>query len=345
MKAPLLLAVLSLVISNLVPFCAVSAQSIDSTQVTQVNALPAAPLTAKPRPRIGLALGGGGTRGAAEVGVLQVLTEEGVPIDMIAGTSIGSIVGGLYCAGMPIDEIAEKFDHSDIMKAFMPIPITLRIVLAPVLFIPRLLGAKPYDGLYRGKLFIKYADHISQNHEIEKLPIPFAAVCTNLVDGQSYRISKGDLGVAMEASAAVPGLKKPVQIDDCLYCDGGLVCNVPVRHVREMGADFVIAVDIDEQLKPVPLDKFRAPGSVGKQALRIQLATQDVQLCDKADFVIHPNTDGISLISRKDTDDRRGVQSGIAAARLAMPELRRKLAALGITCTAPAAVSATVSPE
>jgi len=327
---------LTLLLSALVSTNAAWSQTVDSKQVKA----PATPPAANHRPRIGLALGGGGARGGAEVGVLQVFKEEGVPIDMIAGTSIGSVVGGLYDAGVSIDELAAKFDDSAIMRAFMPIPLSMRIVLAPVIYLPRLLGDRPYDGLYKGKEFTKYANSLAQSEtEIEKLPIPFAAVCTNLVDGKTYRISKGNLGIAMQASTAVPGLKKPVQIGDNLYCDGGLISNVPSEQVREMGADFVIAVDIDEQLNPVPLANFRVPGSVSKQALRIQLASQDIPYCAAADFVIHPNTTGISLISRNKKDGRRGVRSGITAARLAMPELKRKLAAIGIICTPQTSVS------
>jgi len=338
MKSSRVFGSLILVVSALISIDAAWSQTVDSTQITT----PASPASATHhRPLVGLALGGGGARGAAEVGVLQVFKEQGVPIDMIAGTSIGSVVGGLYDAGVPIDELASKFTDSGIMKAFMPIPISMRIVLAPVIYLPRLLGARPYDGLYKGKIFRNYANGLAKSEtDIEKLPIPFAAVCTNLVDGKAYRISKGNLGHAMQASVAVPGLKKPVQIGDNLFCDGGLVDNVPVKQVREMGADFVIAVDIDEALKPVPLDNFRQPGSVSKQALRIQLASQDGPACCAADFVIHPDTDGISLISRNKKDGHRGIQSGIDAARAAMPELKRKLAAIGIIITPQTSVSA-----
>jgi NTE family protein len=286
----------------------------------------------KGRPRIGLALGGGGARGAAHVGVLKVLTEEGIPIDYVAGTSIGSVVGGLYCAGVPLDEMSQLFEDGKLMKEFTPLPLALRIVLAPVIFTPRLFGAKPYDGLYKGVQFRNYVDGLLERSKsnIEQLPIPFSAVCTNVVEGQSERVYKGSLATAMQASTAVPGLRKPVEIADHLYCDGGLVCNVPVPQVKEMGADFVIAVDIDETLKPAPLDSFRVPGSMSKQALRIQLATGDSPLCKEADVVIHPNLNGITLISRKASDGRKGVESGIKAAREAMPELKRKLAALGV---------------
>lgn len=290
--------------------------------------------TIKKKPKIGLALGGGGARGAAHVGVLKVLVEEGIPIDMIAGTSIGSVVGGLYSAGMPIKEIATKFEGSELMKNFMTVPISVRVIAAPALIAPRFLGHHPYDGLYNGVKFRNYANKLAGNNmEISKLNIPFAAVVTNVVDGESCRITSGDLGTAMQASTAVPGLRKPVQIGDKLFCDGGLICNVPVSHVREMGADFVIAVDIDEPLNPVCISNFRKIGSMSKQALRIQLNNQDVEQCKDADIVIHPDTDGISLISRKKIDGVRGLEAGEKAARAALPELKRKLAEMGVLCS------------
>ena len=209
-------------------------------------------------------------------------------------------------------------------------PLTVRLVLAPILYIPRLLGDKPYDGLYKGKRFRKYADGVAGSHMIQNLHIPFAAVCTNVVEGKSYKIRQGDLGTAMQASTAVPGLKKPVQIGDKLYCDGGLICNLPVNHVRDLGADFVIAVDIDEFVNEVPLETFRKPGSMSRQALRVELFTQDEPQGRAADMLIHPDTTGITLISRKKSDASRGIEAGIKAAQEAMPELKRKLMAKGV---------------
>lgn len=282
------------------------------------------------RPRIGLALGGGGSRGAAHVGVLKVLLEEKIPIDMIAGTSIGSVVGGFYAAGVPMEKIAEVFEKNIFTKEFTPMPI-LTLALVPARLTGRLVGRKPYDGLYNGGKFKKYADRMSSCKKIEELKIPFAAVVTNVVTGQSCRLTEGDLGLAMQASTAVPELRKPVQIGDKLYCDGGLINNVPISHIREMGADFVIAVDIDEKLKDMPLEKFRALGSMGRQALKIQLATFDLPNRKNADIFINPDTTGINLVSFRKGDGTRGIEAGIAAAREAMPEIKRKLAAIGIS--------------
>ncbi|CAN5277637.1 patatin-like phospholipase family protein [soil metagenome] len=286
------------------------------------------------RPRIGLALGGGGSRGSAHVGVLQVLKEENIPIDMIAGTSIGSVVGGFYAAGMPLDDLANVFEKNTFTKEFTPMPL-LRLAVEPTALLLRLFGYKPYDGLYYGWKFRRYADKACGSKTIEQLSMPYAAVVTDVVTGKSCRLTKGDLGLAMNASTAVPELKKPVIIDNRLYCDGGLVNNVPVNHVREMGADFVIAVNIDEHLKEVPIRSFRTLGSMPRQALRIQLETFDKASCDKADVLIHPDTTGINLVSFHKADGKRGVDAGIAAAREAMPEIKKKLAALGYTAVAP----------
>ena len=293
------------------------------------------------RPRVGLALGGGGSRGAAHVGVLKVLMEEGIPIDMIAGTSIGSVVGGFYAAGVPIEEIASVFIENKFTKEFTPMP-ALRIAALPVTLMGRAVGYHPYDGLYGGWFFRRYAHKELGGKKIEDLKIPYAAVVTDVVTGKSCRLTSGDMGVAMQASTAVPELKKPVQIADKLYCDGGLINNVPVNHVKEMGADFVIAVNIDEHLNDVPLDKFRKLGSMGKQALRIQLATSDEASCKNADAYIHPDTTGIALVSFKKGDGQLGIDAGVKAAREAMPELKRKLAALGINVTPKAAQTGTL---
>ena len=304
-------------------------QNDSSAIATPRDSSPAGDSTAKRRPRIGLALGGGGSRGAAHVGVLKVFKEENIPIDMIAGTSIGSVVGGFYAAGISLDEIAEVFEKGTFTKEFTPMPI-LRLMLEPATLSLRLFGKKPYDGLFNGKKFRKYANGMTGSKTIEQLNIPFAAVVTNVVTGQSCRLSQGELALAMQASTAVPELKQPVQIGDKLYCDGGLINNVPVSHIREMGADFIIAVDIDEQLKDVPLSKFRGVGSMARQALRIQLSTFDLPNRKNADIFINPDTTGINLVSFKKGDGKRGIDAGITAARAAMPEIKRKLAELGV---------------
>jgi NTE family protein len=258
---------------------------------------------------------------------LKVLQREGITVDCIVGTSIGAIVGGLYSAGVPLPAIEEGFSDGSLMRAFMTVPLNLRLAAAPLLLIARTVH-HPYDGLYKGNKFRKYLGKllVGYPNQIENLKIPFAAVALNVVDGKAYKLSKGDLGYVMQASSAVPGLRKPVLIDNNLYVDGGVVANLPVRQARELGADIVIAVDVDERIEQVPLDTFRRVGSIAERILLLQLANNDAAQTAVADVVIHPQVDGIGLISTKVSDTRRGLKEGELAAQEALPQIKAKLA-------------------
>ena len=284
------------------------------------------------RPRIGLALGGGGARGAAHIGVLKVFKEEGIPVDMIAGTSIGSIVGGLYLAGVPLEQLEDDFSNARLMKNFMTVPLTVRFLVAPVMVLPRLVGHRAYDGLYKGVKFRNFCNNLvpTGKRNIENLDKPFAAISLSLIDGEEHMLTKGDIGTALQASSAVPGLRKPVEIDNNLFVDGGVLANVPVEYTRKLGADFVIAVDIDERVNPVELKEFKKAGSVARRMLKLELNGLDRPMCKGADIVIHPDTDGISLVSRSKADGVRGIKAGEDAARKALPEIKAKLASLGV---------------
>lgn len=284
------------------------------------------------RPKIGLALGGGGARGAAHVTVLKTLEKEGIPIDYIVGTSIGSVVGGLYSAGVPLDAIESEFKNASLMKSFMTVPLWLRVVAAPVMFVPRLFGSKAYDGLYKGNKFRKFLTHSVPPTEqnIENLKIKFAAVAVSLVDGKTHILDKGNLGYAMQASCAVPQLRKPVQIGDNLYCDGGVASNVPVDECRKLGADIVIAVCIDERVENQDMESFRKVGSVAKRLLKFDLRDIDQPRMERADLIIHPNVDGISLISTKKSDAIKGLAAGEEAAKAAIPSIKKKLQDAGV---------------
>src|SRR5262249_22735685 len=137
-------------------------------------------------------------------------------------------------------------------------------------------------------------------------------------------------GYALQASSAVPALRKPVQIGEQLYVDGGAAVNVPVPQVKEMGADVVIAVDVDERLKPVPLDTFRKVGSIAERMLLLDLARGDEPLDKMADVVIHPQVDKIRLVSTKKEDAARAIKAGEDAAVAALPEIKARLQQQGI---------------
>lgn len=284
------------------------------------------------RPRVVLALGGGGMRGAAHVGVLKALVAAGIPIDGIAGTSMGSIVGGMYSAGIPLNDIEKHFVDGSLMKAFVPIPVPLRVAMIPVISAPRLIGFHPYDGVYFERPFHKYLDKVLPEDKkvIEKLNIPFCAVAIDLCDGHAYAIKKGSLLSAMQASSAVPALRKPVEISGRLFVDGGVLANVPVPHARQLGADVTIAVQIDERFDKEPPEVFRKAGSVTRRMVKLQLAALDSFYERDADVIIHPNVDGISLMSTKVSDAKRAIAAGEEAAHAALPAIKQQLEKVGI---------------
>ncbi|HEY9713191.1 MAG TPA: patatin-like phospholipase family protein [Chroococcales cyanobacterium] len=280
--------------------------------------------------KIGLALGGGGTRGAAHIGVLRVLEREGIHVDMVSGTSIGAIVGGLYCAGLSVDEIESQFKKPKLMKSYMTVPVYVSIAVRPFLLLPRLVGWRPYDGFYFGN---KFRNHYKKclpedRRNIEDLKIPFRAMTMNLMDGNPYAIDHGDLARAAQASSAIPVLRRPVPFEDVVLVDGAVLINCPVDEVRAMGADFIIAVPVNERLEKLPRDEFRRLGSVARRMEQVFLTRIDAPQLARADVVVHPLTDGIDVISTSKKDAIRAIKSGEEAANAAMPELRKKLAEL-----------------
>lgn len=283
-----------------------------------------------PRPKIGLALGGGGARGAAHVGVLRVLEREGIHIDMIAGTSIGAIVGGMYCAGVSLDEIESQFRKTRLMRSYMTAPIWLSVAAQPIFLIPRLVGWRPYDGFYFGN---KFRNHYRRclpedRQNIENLKIPFRAMTTNLVDGHSFVVDHGDLPRAVQASSAIPVLRRPVGLnEEQVLVDGAVLVNVPVDEVKKMGADIVIAVSVSEHLETVPGKKFRKIGSVGRRLEQVFLSHTDSAQMEHADLIIHPRTDKIGILSTDPRDAARGIKAGEEAANEAMSEIKQKLEA------------------
>lgn len=279
------------------------------------------------RPRIGLALGGGGTRGAAHVGVLRVLKEEGIQIDAIAGTSMGSIVGGLYCGGMNIDDIERLFYNRKLLGAFNTVPIPVRIALIPIFFIPHLFGYHPYDGLYRGNKFAHFLASLvpDDKQEIENYQPVFWAIATNLLDGEPFAIKSGNIGRALQASSAIPQLRRPVEMQGGLFVDGGMVENLPVEHSLQMNCDYVIAVDVDERMSAVPPETFRAIGSVSKRVININLAHIDRPQQKLANIVIHPDVGEIGLLSQNTKDARRAVIAGEEATRQAIGQIKEQL--------------------
>ncbi|MCD6249761.1 MAG: patatin-like phospholipase family protein [candidate division Zixibacteria bacterium] len=199
----------------------------------------------KPK-KIGLALGSGSVRGWAHIGVIHALNNAGIKIDYIAGTSIGSIVGSVFAANNleALEDVAVRLDWKQIA-------LLLDVVL-------------PKSGIIDGNKVGEFVRKYLKEMNIEDLPIPFCAVSTDLSTGDEVVISEGDIIEAVRASISIPGIFTPVRNNGRILVDGGLVNPVPVSVAREMGADFVIAVDlshglVNEEASPQP--ELRAPHS------------------------------------------------------------------------------------
>jgi NTE family protein len=226
---------------------------------------PVSPVVAGPdegRPKIGLALSGGGARGGAHVGILKALEEMNVPVDYIAGTSMGAIIGGLYASGYNAAEIEGILIETDWKKGLTDRPArrdrTMRKKdLERQFLIPFRVGFN--QGKFQLPLGVIEGQHLDQIFHrallpvvgidnFDQLPIPFRAVATDLVTGDAVILSAGSLPGALRASMSVPGVFAPVRIGERLLVDGGMSNNLPVSVVRAMGADIVIAVDISSPL-------------------------------------------------------------------------------------------------
>ena len=215
------------------------------------------------RPRVGLALSGGGARGAAHIGVIRVLQEQNVPIDCIAGTSMGAIIGGLYASGMSLEEIEQAIDEIDWDSVFdnstYRADKTFRRKRDDDDFlIKRPLGfsdgsIKMPLGLVQGQkidlVLSELTLPVALIDDFDKLAIPFRAVAADIVTGEQVILGSGNLATAIRASMSIAAAMAPVLIDDRMLVDGGIAANLPISVVRGMGADIVIAVDISTPLQ------------------------------------------------------------------------------------------------
>jgi predicted acylesterase/phospholipase RssA len=282
------------------------------------------------RPTVALALGGGGARGAAHIGILKVFEQEGIPVDYIVGNSMGAIVGGLYSAGVPLNKIQESLEDKSLKKAYMPGFIPPQILMAPLVKLKNSLGfgKKNYAGLFSGDKFQKYLGNLMGSQEFtfdQATKTRFSAVALNLVDGKAYSISKGNLPQAIRASASLSPLLRPVPIDDKVYADGGIRANLPASAARDTGADVVIAVLVDEPLRVLPKETFHKLKGIGGRLADVVLAVTDEHQLQFSDIVVNPDVSGIPLLSNDPKDVTKAVIAGEAAARKALPAIRARL--------------------
>ena len=180
-----------------------------------------------PGVRLGLALAAGGARGSAHVGVLKVLEREGIPVSVVAGTSIGAVVGGVFSAGVAVGRIEQEWLETGLTKVARS-------------FLPTF----PRVGLSSGTELSKYLHVLLGDRRIEDLSIPFAAVACDLDTGEAVVLRRGSAADALRASSSIPGIFVPVRLEGRLLVDGGLVDPLPVRVCRDLGAEVVVGVDV-----------------------------------------------------------------------------------------------------
>lgn len=246
------------------------------------------------RKRVGLALGGGGARGLAHIGVLRVLEKEGIPIDLIAGTSIGALVGGAYASGSSSDELRKKAEdylnsdefRSSTIRAFEAAHAKGEISLAQKIetYLRNhfyLIQAMFRPGILSNEDFQVTIDYFIPDIQIEETRIPFRAVATDLVSGEEITFSEGSLRQAVMASCAVPGAIMPLKEGERLLSDGGIICRVPSSVARQEGSDIVIAVVVDrgigsEELRTVMDVYLRVSEIMGERLKKYALADADV---------------------------------------------------------------------
>lgn len=256
------------------------------------------------RPRVGLALSGGAARGIAHVGVLKVLFEEGVPIDFVAGTSAGSIAGAALASGMTIEEI-EKLSRSLRWKDMGRMTLSRLGVQS---------NARMEDFLRKFLPVTRF----------EEMRIPFAAVATDLHSGEPVVMSgEGDVPFAVRASCTIPGWYVPVT--DAMgrqLVDGGLVANVPASAARSLGADLVIAVDVNAEGAKFLGPPQSAIGVIFQSMMVVQRTVSALQLQD-ADIVVRPRVGHIRWDEMKRADEL--ILAGEEAARRTLARIRRLL--------------------
>jgi NTE family protein len=253
--------------------------------------------------RIGLALGGGAARGFAHIGVIKALESQGIQVDLITGTSAGSVVGAMYAAGyngFTLQKLALEMDEATISDWSLP------------------LFSKS-SGVLKGEALQSYVNKLVGQVPIERLKRPFGAVAADLSTGAPILFRSGNTGQAVRASSAVPGVFQPVRINDRQYVDGGVVSPVPVRFAREMGADFVIAVNISSAPEQSPTSSL----DVLLQTFTIMGQSINQFELKLADVVIKPELPGMK---GNDFAGRNlAILAGERAAMALIPEIKAKL--------------------
>lgn len=285
------------------------------------------------RPTIGLVLSGGGARGLAHVGALEVLEELRVPVDLITGTSMGAIVGGLYASGLSPDSIRALIEDLRWEQILTDSPPRASLAFsrrADALRYPAELeiglsrgGLRLPSGLISGQdlglLLRRHTLPVAGVEDFSRLPIPFAAVATDIATGERVVLDSGDLVDAMRASMAIPVVFSPVERDGRLLVDGGLVDNLPVELARSMGADIVIAVDVSPSLLAV--EELHSFVGISEQLVNLASRESVERQLPLADFALDLRLEGVGLFDFRDADSI--IARGMSAVRRQQTGLSR----------------------
>jgi NTE family protein len=292
------------------------------------------PLKKLRRPKVGLVLSGGGSRGVAQVGVLKALEKSHIPIDLIVGTSIGGLVGGLYASGYSTDQLQTLVDTTnwvDVLSFTDEADRTTLFVgqkqtadknlltirfdgLTPV--IPSSLSSGQRLTNFINQLALQGIYHPKQS--FDDLKIPFRAVATDLVTGKRVVLSSGNLAEALRASITVPLLYSPVKRDSQILTDGGLISNIPVEVAREMNMDIIIAVDVSSPLRNA--NQLNARWEIADQIIAIMAQLANKQSLEKATIVVKPDLGNHLAADFSELDSL--VMKGETAADALMPALQ-----------------------
>jgi NTE family protein len=297
------------------------------------------------KPKIGLVLSGGGAKGFAHVGALKVIEEAGIPVSYITGTSIGSIVGGLYSVGYDattLENIIGRQNWEDLLsneskRKFMP-AIT-RDEQARYLFSLPVKSKKISipDGVLNGQKAMDLFSYLTYGYhditDFSRLPIPFRCIATDIATGEEVVMDKGYLPKAMRASMSVPAVFSACIINDRMLVDGGVTNNFPVDRCREMGADVIIGVDIGDEL--MSKDKIQTLPDMILQLTTLMGFERSIKNSRDADILIRPDITGYSASSFNTGAARVLMRRGEDAARKIMPELIRLRDSLGLPMTKP----------
>jgi NTE family protein len=253
-------------------------------------------------PKVALVLGGGSAKGFAHVGVIRVLEQEKIPVHMIVGTSVGSLIGGIYAANpdsFQLEWTAFKIDRNDILD--------LSVVHSKW-------------GLVQGAKLEAFVDQTVKVKRVEDTKIPFYPVATDINTGETVTLEKGSLAKAVRASSAIPGIFVPVTFGNRMLVDGGVTNNVPCDIARNKGATIVIAVNI---LKDVKNDDITSLIDIIGQSVNIMMHENSKVKLQHADVVIEPDTKGISMFDF--SQKKVLMEEGMKAAKKALPNIKKLL--------------------